>query len=199
MFVLTLADDLQLDLLEERDAEELYALVDANREHLQRYLPWARIATLESERAFLRSSLERFARGAGFDAGVRVDGVLAGALGVFNVRADVRRAELGYWLGEGFQGKGVMTRAVGGLARVLFQTRGFNRLEIRCQSGNAPSRGVAERLGFRLEGTLRAVHPASDGLVADLEIFGLMRSEWETLRERRGRRAAAPEGQRWEP
>jgi len=201
MFALRLADDIVLDLLEERDADELYALVDANREHLQRFLPWARIATPENERAFLRASLERFARGGGFDAGIRVGGTLAGALGIFNVRADVRRAEIGYWLAESFQGRGVMTRAVAGLARVLFEERGFNRLEIRCQSENLPSRRVAERLGFRHEGTLRAVHATASGLSADLEVFGLMRSEWEAARERPGERprTAGPEGQEWRP
>ena len=201
MFRLQLADDIALDLLEEEDAAELYALVDANREHLQRFLPWARIATPENERAFVRASLERFARGGGFDGGVRVDGRLAGALGIFNVRADVRRAEIGYWLAETFQGRGIMTRAVGGLARVLFEERRFNRLEIRCQSENVRSRGVAERLGFRHEGTLRAVYPASDGLAADLEVFGLMRGEWEKTREgpRRGPTGTAPEGQEWSP
>lgn len=196
MFGLTVGDGIVLDLLEEHDAEEVYALVDANREHLQRFLPWARIATPENERAFIRSSLERFARGGGFDAGIRVDGVLAGAVGVFNVRSDVRRAEIGYWLAAGFQGRGVMTRAVAGLARVLFEQRGFNRLEIRCQSDNLPSRRVAERLGFRHEGTLRAVHATSGGLAADLEVFGLMRREWEAARERSGARSrtAASDG-----
>ena len=77
MFRLQLADDIALDLLEEEDAAELYALVDANREHLQRFLPWARIATPENERAFVRASLERFARGAGFDGRARAAGTAA--------------------------------------------------------------------------------------------------------------------------
>jgi ribosomal-protein-serine acetyltransferase len=186
MFSLRVAEDIELVLLEERDAAELYALVDANREHLQRFLPWARVATLESERAFVRASLERFSRGGGFDGGLRLAGALVGALGVFNVRPDVRRAELGYWLAEQVQGRGVMTRAVAGLAGELFEVQGYNRLEIRCQAENLRSRRVAERLGFKHEGTLRSVHPAPGGLAADLEVFGLMRPEWQRTRERQG-------------
>jgi ribosomal-protein-serine acetyltransferase len=187
MFSLRLADDLELSLLEERDAEELYALVDANRTALQRFLPWAAAATLEAEQAFLRASLERFARGGGFDGGLRVGGALVGALGVFNVRWEVGRAEFGYWLAAPYRGRGLMTRAVAGLARVMFEEQGFNRLEIRCERENLPSRRVAERLGFRHEGTLRAIHPALGGRAADLEVFGLLRSEWSAARERQER------------
>jgi len=184
MFRLRLADDIELALLEERHAEELYALVDANRAELERFLPWAKGATLEDERAFLRASLERFARGGGFDGGLRIEGALAGALGVFNVRRDVGRAELGYWLDARYRGRGLMTRAVAGLARVMFEEQGFNRIEIRCERENLRSRAVAERLGFLHEGTLRAVHPAAGGRAADLEVFGLLRPEWEHAQHR---------------
>ena len=178
MFSLRLDRDLELVLLEERDAEEVYRLVDANRAQLERFLPWATIATLEGERAFVRASLERFARGEGFDGGLRVDGELAGGLGVFNVRRDVGRAEYGYWLAPPWRGRGVMTRAVTGMTRVLFEQQGFERVEIRCESENAASRRVAERAGFRHEGTLRRVHPLAGGGAADLELFGLLKSEW---------------------
>ncbi|MEJ2358476.1 MAG: GNAT family protein [Deinococcales bacterium] len=189
MFSLRLADDIELSLLEERDAEELYALVDANRAQLERFLPWAAGATLEAEQAFLRASLERFAKGGGFDGGLRVEGALAGALGVFNVQRNVGRAEFGYWLAAAHRGRGLMTRAVAGLTRVMFEEQGFNRLEIRCERENLPSRKVAERLGFRHEGTLRAIHPTLGGGAADLEVFGLLRSEWLEARERQERTA----------
>ncbi len=192
MFRLALDDDIELALLEERDAEELYALVDANREHLRRFLPWAREATLEGERAFIRDGLERYARGDGFSGALLVGGVHAGELGLFNVRTDVRRAELGYWLAAPFEGRGIMTRAVAGLARVLFEERGMDRLEIRCDARNDRSRAVAERLGFRHEGTLRAVYPAVDG-PADLEVFGLMRAEWQQAQQARRRESGRRE------
>jgi len=46
-------------------------------------------------------------------------------------------------------------------------------------STDGVGRRVAERLGFRHEGTLRAVHPAGGSEPADLEVFGLLRSEWQ--------------------
>lgn len=184
MFSLHVSDDLALDLLEERDAEELYALVLEDRAHLERFLPWAKGVTLDGERAFLRQGLQRFARGEGVRCGIRVAGVLAGTVGVTKVRPQVGGAELGYFLTARYEGRGIMTRAVAGLARAMFRERGFRKLEIRCEPDNDRSRRVAERLGFRHEGTLRRAHAASDGSAVDLEVYGLLREEWQGAGQR---------------
>ncbi len=179
MFRLPLDDDLDLALLEERHAPELAALVAENRAHLSRFLPWAAESDEGATRAFLRGALEKFARGNGFEAGIRQRGELAGMLGVHYLDRVVGRTEFGYWIGRRFSGRGLVTRAVAGLSRVMFEVYGLNRVEIRCQPDNTASRRVAERLGFRHEGTLRAVHPAGGGEPADLEVFGLLRNEWQ--------------------
>ncbi|GIG37609.1 acetyltransferase [Cellulomonas pakistanensis] len=64
-------------------------------------------------------------------------------------------AELGYWLAPEARGRGVMARAVD-----LVLDAAFGRLELarvfwRAFVGNGPSRAVAERAGFRVEGELR--------------------------------------------
>jgi len=184
MFRLTLADDLELMLLEERHVPLLAALVAENRERLTRFLPWAQTTFEPEVRAFARETLQRFSRGEGFDAGLMVDGELAGMVGVHHLDRTVGRVEIGYWIGSRFEGRGLVTRAVIGVIRVMFEDYGLNRVEIRCQPDNLRSRAVAERLGFVHEGTLRSVHPTLQGVPADLEVFGLLRSEWEQARQR---------------
>jgi ribosomal-protein-serine acetyltransferase len=179
MFSLRLGDDLELQLLEERHAPALAALVAENCDHLARFLPWASTTDEAAVRTFIQGALLKFARGDGFDAAVRLDGELAGVIGVHHLERDVGRAELGYWIGRRHEGRGAITRAVAGVTRMLFEEYGLNRVEIRCQPDNLRSRRVAERLGFRHEGTLRAVHPGSGGEPADLEVYGLLKDEWE--------------------
>jgi ribosomal-protein-serine acetyltransferase len=179
MFRLPLDDALALVLLEERHAPLLASLVAENREHLGHFLPWALTTDEASVRAFLRAGLDKFAHGNGFETGMWLDGELVGMLGVHYLDRVVGRTEFGYWIARRASGRGVVTRAVAGLTRVMFEEYGLNRVEIRCQPDNVPSRRVAERLGFRHEGTLRAVHPAGGGEPADLEVFGLLRSEWQ--------------------
>lgn len=179
MFRLPLDDALDLVLVEERHAPRLAALVEENREHLGRFLPWALTSDEQSVREFLRAGLEKFARGNGFETGIFFEGELVGMLGVHYLDRIVGRTEFGYWISRRASGRGIVTRAVAGLSRIMFEEYGLNRVEIRCQPDNIPSRRVAERLGFRHEGTLRAVHPAGGGEPADLEVFGLLRSEWQ--------------------
>jgi RimJ/RimL family protein N-acetyltransferase len=57
-----------------------------------------------------------------------------------------------------------------------FDVRGLRRVEWRCVPENEPSRAVARRLGFRLEGTLREAFDY-DGRVWDLEVWALLASE----------------------
>lgn len=64
--------------------------------------------------------------------------------------------EIGYWAAPSHRGRGYTTEAVLAVARWLFTDVGAGRLEWRAAVGNAASRAVAEKAGFRIEGTLRA-------------------------------------------
>ncbi|MFF8268732.1 GNAT family N-acetyltransferase [Streptomyces sp. NPDC016562] len=64
--------------------------------------------------------------------------------------------EVGYWAVKEHRGKGYMTEAVRAVAHWVFTELGVVRLEWRAEVGNAASRAVAERAGFRVEGLLRA-------------------------------------------
>lgn len=179
MFTLPVAQGVALALLETRHVEALARLIDDNRARLSAFLPWARDNDLEATRRFVADSLQKFAHGNGFDAGLVVDGELAGVLSLHYINHVVGRTELGYWLAARFEGRGVMTRAVRGLLPLLFEEYRLNRIEIRCHPENVRSRAVAERLGFRYEGTLRAMHAGGDGEPADAMVYGLLRDDWE--------------------
>lgn len=177
MFVLRIDDDVSLRLLEERHAEDLFAVIDANRDHLSRWFDWIdRTTAVEHTRDFLRRSLAKFAEGNGFEAGIFFREEHVGMLGLHYIRRDVGATELGYWLAERAQGMGVMTRAVKGLSDILFDDYGLKRVEIRCHPDNARSRAVPERLGFVQEGVLRRVATLR-GEPFDHVVYGLLAEE----------------------
>ena len=66
-----------------------------------------------------------------------------------------KNAELGYWLGREFHGKGVMTQAVREICRMGFAQWDIGRIYAEPYAGNAGSRRVLEKAGFQLEGVLR--------------------------------------------
>lgn len=98
---------------------------------------------------------------------VAVDGVAVGAIG-FVIQQDVERvsAEVGYWLGEAFWGRGIMTEALQALTRHAVSTHRLTRLYARTFTYNAASCRVLEKAGYVLEGRLRR-SAIKDGQIVD--------------------------------
>lgn len=99
-------------------------------------------------------------------------------MGHVNVDRADRKTELGYWIAEDYQGRGIVTRAVRALIDHAFAVLNLNRVEIQAAQTNVRSRAIAEKLGFRLEGTLRQSEWA-DSRYLDHAVYGLLRAEWK--------------------
>lgn len=86
---------------------------------------------------------------------VRDSGALAGAVGI--TRHVLPGAyEVGFWTAKEHRGRGYTAEAVLASARWMFRALGGDRLEWRAEAGNVPSRAVALKAGFRMEGTQRS-------------------------------------------
>jgi len=178
MFSIKIRDDLELGLLEQRHAEELFALVDQNREYLREWLPWVdNSRSIADTQEFIKSSLEQFASNGSFGTGILYQGKLAGAIGFHYIDWSNRATSIGYWLAASFQGKGLMTKACRTLVDYAFNELGLNRVEIRCATENTKSRAIPQRLGFKQEGTIRQAEWLYDHYV-DLVVYGILASEW---------------------
>lgn len=82
------------------------------------------------------------------------EGTLVGMLAV--TRRGPGAGEVGFWAVREHRGRGYLTEATLAAARWAFTSLGVDRLEWRAEVGNLPSRAVAERAGFTVEGVLRA-------------------------------------------
>ncbi len=182
MFRAEIRPGLELRLLEERHAPELFARVDSDRDYLRQWLPWVDAnASEDDSAAFIRSALEQFAAGDGVTAGMWSNGRFAGVLGTHKIHRLYQKVELGYWIGYPFQGKGIVTDCCRAMVTYLFDERKLNRVEIHCAVDNAKSIAIPKRLGFKLEGTLRE-GDFSGGRYHDLHVFGMLSREWPRQR-----------------
>jgi RimJ/RimL family protein N-acetyltransferase len=86
---------------------------------------------------------------------------------------EVPKFEIGYWCRTSFTGRGYITEAVMRITAFAFDTLGARRVEIRCDFRNLPSTRVAERAGFKLEGTLHNNEVGTDGRLRDTLIYAL--------------------------
>lgn len=85
--------------------------------------------------------------------------------------------EIGYMVMREHWGRGIATEAVSALIDQIF-AEGQRRVFADTDPDNAPSRATLEKLGFKLEGYLRAEWETHLG-VRDTTLYGLLRSEWE--------------------
>lgn len=177
MFHFRLDDATELRLLELCHAQELFLLCDANREHLQRFLPWVyRTHSVEDVIKFIEVALQQFAANNGFHAGIWHKGKLAGCAGMHPVDWDNRNVSLGYWIDQAHEGKGLVTAACRAIIRHCFDTLGLHRVEIRCATNNERSCAIPKRLGFRHEGTLRDAQMLGASW-RDIHVFARLKSD----------------------
>ena len=149
-------DDILLKNLEPDNADSLFALIDSNRLYLRRWLPWVDTnTTIENSKLFILSTMEQNKLNLGFQCGIWFRGVLAGIIGFHGIDWMNRNVEIGYWLGEEFQGHGIITKACRILVDYAFSGYKLNRVQIRSAAGNKKSIAIIERLGFIKEGHTR--------------------------------------------
>ncbi|MFE2230738.1 GNAT family N-acetyltransferase [Streptomyces kronopolitis] len=109
----------------------------------------------------------------------RADGSFVGAMGLVRLarlRTPERQAELGYWTAREHRGRGYTVEAARAVLRWAFRDLGVERMEWHAEAGNDGSRAVARRLGFHMEGTLRA-QLVREGIRRDVWIGSLLPSD----------------------
>ena len=102
---------------------------------------------------------------------IEAEGVAAGGIGIHPFDDVYRKsAEIGYWLGEDYQGRGIVTEAVTALVPVAFEQSDIIRLQAGVFSGNKASMRVLEKCGFAKE----AVHRnavVKNGIIMDEVLY----------------------------
>lgn len=94
----------------------------------------------------------------------------------FGIDREGRQLELGYVVAPAARGRGVATRALELLTDWAFAELDAIRIELWISAANDPSKRVAERAGYRYEGTLRSYH-FKQGRRDDFEIWSRLASD----------------------
>ena|SRR3990167_6809317 len=137
-------------------SKELFQLIDLNREYLREFLPWLDMCKTESdELQFIDELTYKFNNSKSLDYCIFYNGRIAGICGTHEIDWSNKKTSLGYWIGEGFQGNGIVTRSCKRLIEYLFDDLKLHRIEIYCATNNIKSQHIPERLGFAKEGVLK--------------------------------------------
>ncbi len=159
-------------------AEALFAAIDRSRERVGQWLDWvAETKSVDDVRNFLRWACKSIGEANDTPLLIQYRGEIAGGIGLHDISHADESCEIGYWLADGFEGKGVMTRCVRAIDAHARAGLGFKRVQICCSTRNERSRAVMERLGYTHEATLAAGDPLPGGDVTDQYVYATVHEQ----------------------
>ena len=167
---------LRLEPIGPEHAGVLWEATRESLEELRPWLSWAGAATPATTREFTERIADGWAAGRDYAFGAFAGDDLVGTVALHTPRNEAL-GEIGYWTRSGRTSQGFATEAAAAVLAFAFEVVGSYRLELRAGVENLASQRVAEKLGFRLEGTLRrgCPHAPNDGY--DCHLYGLLASD----------------------
>ena len=156
------------------DGAEINAAVRETFDDLKVWMPWAQqMPTLEESESYVRRAQCQFLAREELTLFLFLKGTntMVGSSGLHRIDWDIPKFEIGYWCRKRFQGQGYITESTEAITQFAFETFGAKRVEIRCDSKNVRSRRIPDRLGFKLEGTLRNDSLSPSGELRDTLVF----------------------------
>lgn len=154
---------------------DIYHAIVRERNYLREWLPFVDFTKQESDTlAYVQGVIDnQEIQYSIYDA----DKFL-GRIGFNHMDSQNHKAEIGYWIIEEAQGKGIVTRSVKELLMMAFTELNLNKIVIRAGIENSKSRSIPERLGFTLEGIERDGELLVNNKYTDLAIYGLLKREF---------------------
>jgi ribosomal-protein-serine acetyltransferase len=167
-------------------AEEFYALIARNREHIAKTFP----RTLEacpdftSTASFLKANSQKQKDGENYFFYLRhtIKGHLMGYIVIKNIDQYVLKCELAYFVDKDYQGRGIITETVAHVVDFCFDSLKMNKVYICTSPVNFGSQKVALKNGFVQEGILKEEFKNAEGVLEDVVYFGLIKSEYKNER-----------------
>ena len=163
-------------LVEADVGKVLYFLSDYETVLLLTYAPWP--YTLNDAIMWFEHVNRMCANNVGCFWGIHdAEDALIGTAGL-SLFPEHEKAELHYWLGRNYWGKGYGTESAHRVICYAFEVCGIDRLEVNCMARNTRSQRVIQKNHFVYEGTLRH-YVNRFGIHEDVQFYSLLREEFQ--------------------
>jgi ribosomal-protein-serine acetyltransferase len=171
-------ETIRLELLADVHVQPVYELAAANRNYLREWLTWVDLMqSADFIQSYITGSIARNEEGSEYAFVIIDNEEVVGRIGVYKIDRQNKICEIGYWVGEQQQGKGIVIRSCKGLIDFCFTTLQLNRIEIQCGTENLKSQTIPERLHFKKEG-VRRQGGLVNGQFIDLCLYSLLKEEY---------------------
>lgn len=162
-------------------APVIFEAIDRDRDFLRKWLPFVDDTREVSDtEKFLRQVDRDSENGTAEIFSVWYREEFAGLIGFNTIDRINRKAEIGYWLVEKMQGKGIITTSASLLIRYGFNQLKINRIQIKTAVGNQKSAAIPMRLGFVFEGIERSGERHHNQYF-DLRVYSRLKSDKKVI------------------
>lgn len=176
--IITVDENITLEITSEKFAAPLFNLVNSDRKHLSAFLPWVEnMQSVEDMRHYLKNCelLQEERKEIGFI--ILLNNRPAGRIGLHHLNLQNRIGSIGYWIDKSEEGKGFITKSCIKLIDYGFGELLLNRIEIKTAVKNFKSQAIPIKLNFKKEGMLRQAEFVNNEFI-DLFLYSMLKDEW---------------------
>lgn len=177
--------DWKIDRIENVLPKEFYNLIDKNRNYIEQTFPvtLANADSLEKAENFISVSKDKEKNSEGYYFYARdiKTNNLIGYLCIKSIDLRISKCELGYFIDEDFQGKGITSKMVSDALYFCFNELKMNKVFICTSEINLASQRIALKHNFKQEGILRDEFRNGNGTLQNTVYFGLLKSEYYNI------------------
>lgn len=179
MLTIKIDDNIELRQIQITDASDIFETINTQRAYLGKWLPFVEYTkTIHDSELFINSIYSEPPEKQELVFVINFDKKFAGIIGFKDTDKINKKTEIGYWLSEPFQKKGIITESLKKLMDYVFKKMDINRIQIKCATGNIQSSKIPRKLNFVFEGIERDGELLSDGEFTNLEVYSILRRNW---------------------
>jgi ribosomal-protein-serine acetyltransferase len=173
----------KLDKIEDIHFEEFFVLIENNRNRIIKTFPVtvSNCINLKATEEFIAKNIQLEKEKTGFYFYVRnlENNNLIGYIGVKKIDYHISKCELFYFIDKDFEGKGIISKSISEVISFCFQELKMNKIFICTSKINFASQQIALKNGFVHEGILREEFKNHEGVLEDINYYGLLKSDYE--------------------
>lgn len=160
------------------DANDIFQLINSQRKYLGVWLPFVATTNKVSDtEQYIQSIFDVPEEKREYVFVIHYKCEFVGLIGFKDTDKLNNKTEIGYWLSENYQKKGIITQSVKSLIRFAFEELDINRIQIKCAVGNFPSKAIPQRLHFKLEGIEHDGELLTGNRYTDLEVYSKLKKD----------------------
>ena len=173
-------NEIVIELISKKYFVEFNKLIKENKKFIKNYFP----KTIESNlnlsqtKKFIDAKIDDAKNKKGYFFIIIYEKKVIGSVGIRNIEWEIPKCELGYFIDENNQGKGIMTEVIKKVLKVCFIELEMEKVYVRTNKYNLGSIKAIENNGFVKEGTLMSDYRDSNNILLDSEFFSILREEY---------------------